>query len=145
MNLNGFLSECEAAHVERFRIRPVSLVRKDTDAEATALGTADRFDFWSLEGFKDGYWRSIHQSDDASSIVAVLDRLSRGRVFSVYYEDASQSCGPTCLGGLVDWFTGVIIDEIPDVDDPERFRDDDFENHPFSWLREEVLAVVEGG
>ena len=48
-----------------------------------------------------------------------------------------------CLPDLVDLLSQRIHDEIPGYDDPEHFREDDFDAHPLTYLREQILAAIE--
>ena len=44
---------------------------------------------------------------------------------------------------LTDAVAERIHDEIPGYDDPEHFREDDFDAHPLTYLREQILAAIE--
>ncbi|WJS87199.1 hypothetical protein [Paracoccus sp. TOH] len=48
---------------------------------------------------------------------------------------------PLTLQRLMETLTETIHDEIPGYDDPEDFREDDFDNHPYTPLREALAEL----
>ena len=64
---------------------------------------------------------------------------------SVTFQASDYSTPETNLPTLVDILTTKIHNEIPGYDDPEDFRDDDFDNHPLAAIREDLVAALDRG
>ena len=100
--------------------------------------------FWSVYGFhrEAEEWQIVHDalSDDIGESLARIVDLT-GEL--VEYRDLSHAYANTRLPDLVDLLAERIHDEIPGYDDPEHFREDDFDAHPLTYLREQILAAIE--
>ena len=100
--------------------------------------------FWSVYGFhrEAQEWQIVHdaESDDIGESLARIVDLT-GEL--VEYRDLCHAYANTRLPDLVDLLAECIHDEIPGYDDPEHFREDDFDAHPLTYLREQILAAIE--
>ena len=99
---------------------------------------------WSVYGFhRDAEeWQIVHDVVDGE-IGEILARIVDLTGEMVEYRDLSHAYANTRLPDLVDLLAERIHDEIPGYDDPADFREDDFEAHPLSELRDGILTALD--
>lgn len=137
-SFNGFVAGDTPATFTDFRVSPVRMIREGTDAEAIEVCSPAGRAFWSIYGDTGTGWRLVHdaEADDASLALAALSENAAARF---EYADLETI---TFAGTLAD-LAERIHDEIPGYDNPEDFRGDDFDAHPLSELREQILEAIE--
>ena len=141
-SFNGFVAGDTPATFTDFRVSPVRMIREGTDAEAIEVCSPAGRAFWSIYGDTGAGWRLVHdaEADDAGLALAALSGNAAAR-----FEYADLETVPVAgtLADLADRLAERIHDEIPGYDNPEDFRGDDFDAHPLSELREQILEAIE--
>lgn len=139
------------APFSEFRISPMRVIRAGTDAEAVTYCRPEERDFWAIHAETDHGRRFIHEArDDAGAALLALSKIEGA---SFYYSARDPDTGilasfintfPGRLEELPDRLAEIIHDDLPGYDDPEDFRDDDFDAHPVTELREQIVDAIEG-
>lgn len=135
---NGLCKGDALADFEAFCVSPVA----HENGECIAVCDPDRAEFFAIYGFADHEWRLVHDclDDDAGTAIIQICQAT-GR--SIAYRDDLAGTTEGTPARLCDYLTTRIHDEIPGHDDPEDFREDDFDNHPLAPLREQLVAALE--
>lgn len=141
-SFNGFVAGDTPATFTDFRVSPVRMIREGTDAEAIEVCSPAGRAFWSIYGDTGAGWRPVHdaEADDAGLALAALSENAAARF---EYADLETVTVAGTLADLADRLAERIHDEIPGYDNPEDFRGDDFDAHPLSELREQILEAIE--
>lgn len=146
MIVNGIpASETLASFIasESIVILEITPLKDEGDADGTSYTICDpcNADQWSVYGRKaDDTAILIHDLSDAPGpeIQWLRDHLNLPLRF------LAQSVGSHVMKStteLAEWLTETIHDEIPGVDDAADFRDDDFDNHALTPLRESLCLA----
>lgn len=141
-SFNGFLAGHIAAGFTRFRVSPVKIIRAGTDAEAVKVcSPADRA-FWSIYGYNSSGWRLVHdaEANDAGKALFILSQNPAARFD---YTDLDVVTPTGTLAELADLLTDCIHNQIASHDDRVDFYSDDFEAHPMTNLRQQILTAIE--
>jgi len=127
---------------ERFDALELSPCTNDP-AHGVQRCEANMQDFWTIYGcVKDSAEvYALHDAMNEQDAAGWLCRVSRETGLPVQYacERFGRLCGsqsPFTTIDLAMALTDAIHDDIPEGDDPDTYRDDDFENHPLAPIRE---------
>lgn len=112
-------------------------------SEFVAQGSAETAQFWGIYGTtSEGDSLAVHDAADATEAASALAEIERRSGKPVAYREAMREPTPNgTLLELAEHLTFIIHEEIPGHDEPETFRDDDFDAHPLAELREAVCAA----
>lgn len=141
-HFNGFLAGDTPATFIAFCVSPVCTVAKGTDAEAIEVCGPELAEGWSIYGETYEGARLVHD-DNAGDIGRALVALVATNPAPIYYQDDQDRTLPGTLDDLAARLSEKIHDEITGYDDPEDFRDDDFDAHPLANLRELICDAIE--
>lgn len=135
--------ELQIYFCDEFRISPCMHGRSHPKC------TAEEAEFWAIFGDLRGEFVPIHIDTSARAIVKVAAQIMHetGKPFSVMEVGRRRTMSHPDILGLAQHMTEWIIDDLPDIFDPEDedARDDDFDNHPLAELREALVDYSDYG
>lgn len=140
-NVVFFNGLCEGDSIFGFSAFAVSPVLVDPN-EGVCQCSPSAAEFFAIYGHGNMEWNVVHDchADDAGRAIVQLCRQT-GK--TIRYRDNAQYSPDGTPADLCDYMTSRIHDEIPSYDDPESFREDDFDNHPLAALREQLVEALE--
>lgn len=123
-------------------VRNMSTSDDETDMTVCSVSEAQ---IWSIYGVaEDGTSEALHDEEHAEDAAKALLRFSEALGNApVAYVDADRIIPEGPFADLQDRLAEEIHDEIPDYDNIEDFREDDFDNHPLAALREAIVDLNE--
>lgn len=124
-------------------VRNMSTNEEETDMTVCIAADAQ---IWTVYGVtEDGTSEALHDEEHAEDAATALLRFSEALGnLPVIFACAEHRVPEGPFAELTDLLAEIIHDEIPGYDDPEDFRDDDFDNHPLAALREAVVELTQG-
>lgn len=143
MSFNGLSASDSLASFRSFCVSPVRIQRGSRYDTAIEVCLPEDRLFWSIYGDTGEGWQLVHDAEDGEAGRALL-ALEVATGAAIHYADCDwRSTGGT-VADLADRLAERIHDGIPGYDDPEDFREDDFDNHPLTELRELLLDATNG-
>lgn len=142
---NCLTNDSEIEQFSAFYVAPVRNDRPEADGETDMVqcetGEAEIWTIYGSNVTKDGCeWMAVHDAETAFEIVRIARQINLEQGKPFFFRDTAVGCLPT-HGARIDFIdiaealTEEIHDALPDRP-AEDFREDDFESHPLSEIRE---------
>lgn len=115
-------------------VQNASEIEAETDMVVCAPHDAD---IWGIYGIREnGVSEVLHNDIDPEKAGTLLLAFASQWNLPMGFISIEHVTPTGNAERMADTLAEIIHDEIPGYDDPEDFRDDDFENHPLAPLRE---------
>lgn len=138
--LETYASTMDFTAIEIAPVRD-TLHAHNSETDISVCSPEDR-EGWSIYGVcRLGFSIILHDCNDEQAGPALMLIHKALRLPIRFYSDRHRQTADASPLALAEWLTEQIHDEIPGYDDAENFRDDDFDNHPLTPLRESLCAA----
>ncbi len=141
---NGLANVDDLARFDQFQLSPVR-TEHDFYGEHCEVTTICSAEIWSVYGHDGEEWQLVHDGLDEHDTGTALFQIVALTGKPIAFAATDYRLTARSLPSLAAVLTEKIHAEIPGYDDPEDFRDDDFDNHPLAAIREILTAALEKG